>query len=122
VQENILGEIDGPRLERVFSNLIHNAIKYAPQSPISIHLMATENEVLFSIEDGGPGIPSDKHQIIFEAFERVADKQIFTGLGLGLYICRQIVLAHKGSIFVESGSPRVGSLFKVALPMKRSTG
>lgn len=120
IKDDVMGEIDGPRLERVFSNLIHNALKYAAETKITIDLSATDHDFTFTIEDEGPGIPADKQQIIFEAFERAADKQRFTGLGLGLYICRQIVQAHQGQISVESGSSRKGSMFKVTIPVKRS--
>lgn len=120
IQEDVMAEIDGPRMERVFSNLIHNAIKYAPDSKISINLTSSKKDFVFSISDTGPGIPSDKHQIIFEAFERAVDKQRFTGLGLGLYICKQIVLAHRGAISVESGESGKGSLFRVTIPVSRS--
>lgn len=120
LQENVMGEIDGPRFERVFSNLIHNALKYAAETKINIELSSTDRDFIFIIEDEGPGIPTDKQQMIFEAFERAADKQRFTGLGLGLYICRQIVQAHQGQITVESGSSRKGSRFKVTIPLQRS--
>lgn len=115
VDDSIYSLVDCPRLERVFSNLIVNAIKYAPGSKIEIVLKANQKEIVFSIQDHGQGIPPDKQNIIFEAFERGNQKR-GTGLGLGLYICKEIINAHRGQITVKSQPEVPGCLFTVSIP------
>lgn len=96
----ILG--DSVRLSQVFENLFSNAEKYAPGSPLIIKLKRTEKKLLVSFADHGPGIPEDFIPFIFERFYRVPGEGAVTGTGLGLYICKQIILAHHGKIWAES--------------------
>lgn len=96
----ILG--DSVRLSQVFENLFSNAEKYAPGSPLTIKLKRTEKKLLVSFADHGPGIPEDFIPFIFERFYRVPGEGAVTGTGLGLYICKQIILAHHGKIWAES--------------------
>jgi signal transduction histidine kinase len=115
----LLGLWDRMRIEQVMSNLLSNAIKYGDGQAISILTEKSETglHAKFSVEDQGPGISPELHQKIFERFERVAhDDKTIQGLGLGLYICRQIVEAHQGTIEVTS-SPGKGSTFLVSLPI-----
>jgi signal transduction histidine kinase/HAMP domain-containing protein len=109
------------RIEQVIVNLLSNAMKYGAGKPIQITLVKKETTVELSIRDHGIGIPADKHALIFGRFERAANTQNIGGLGLGLYIAKQIVEAHQGEILVES-EPNVGSCFKVILPLKFSPG
>ncbi len=96
----ILG--DSVRLSQVFENLFSNATKYAPGSPLTIKLKRTEKKLRVSFTDHGPGIPEDFIPFIFERFYRVPGEGSVTGTGLGLYICKQIILAHHGKIWAES--------------------
>ena len=109
----ILG--DSMRLSQVFENLFVNAIKYAPGSPLVIHLERGRNNVRVAFSDKGPGIPEGYLPFIFERFYRVPGQTI-TGTGLGLYICKQIILAHHGKIWAESVMGQ-GTTFFLELPL-----
>ena len=109
----ILG--DSMRLSQVFENLFVNAIKYAPGSPLVVHLERGRNNVRVAFSDRGPGIPEGYLPFIFERFYRVPGQTI-TGTGLGLYICKQIILAHHGKIWAESVMGQ-GTTFFLELPL-----
>lgn len=110
---------DGVRIAQVFENLFTNAIKYAPGAPIRITLNQEGENLLVSFKDRGPGIDSDALQLIFERFYRVRSEKTVTGSGLGLYICRQIIQAHRGKIWAES-TPGEGTTFFIELPINPS--
>jgi signal transduction histidine kinase len=107
---------DGVRLAQVFENLFTNAIKYAPGAPIVIILKQVYEDVVVSFIDHGPGIPKESLPLIFERFYRVRGEKTVTGTGLGLYICKQIILAHRGKIWAES-TPGQGTTFFIQLPI-----
>ncbi len=112
----ILG--DKLRLDQVLSNLLTNAAKYSPQNtPITVRLSQTAGEYILTVTDKGYGIPPAVQKRIFEPFYQLegADNLGFNGLGLGLYICQQILSRHNGSISVSS-QPGRGSTFFVSLP------
>ena len=113
----ILG--DGVRLAQVFENLFMNALKYAPDSPIDILLNQVGDKVVVSFMDHGPGIPKESLPLIFERFYRVRGEKTVTGTGLGLYICKQIIQAHRGKIWAES-TPGHGTTFLIELPVNSS--
>jgi signal transduction histidine kinase len=110
---------DGVRLAQVFDNLFTNAIKYAPGAPIVILLRQVDQNVLISFIDHGPGIPADSLPLIFERFYRVRGEKTVTGTGLGLFICKQIIQAHRGKIWAES-TPGQGTTFYIELPIDSS--
>ena len=110
---------DGVRLAQVFENLFTNALKYAPGSPIDILLRQVGNNVVISFIDHGPGIPKESLPLIFERFYRVRGEKTVTGTGLGLYICKQIIQAHRGKIWAES-TPGHGTTFLIELPIDSS--
>ena len=110
----ILG--DSVRLSQVFENLFGNAIKYAPGSPITIDLHEVQKRLRVSFADKGPGIPEEYLPFIFERFYRVPGERTVTGTGLGLYICKQIILAHHGKIWSESVLDQ-GTTFFIELPV-----
>ena len=115
---SILG--DGVRLSQVFENLFTNAIKYAPGAAIAVELNQVGENVLISFMDHGPGIPAESLPLIFERFYRVrTEEKTVTGTGLGLYICKQIIRAHRGKIWAES-TPRQGTTFFIELPINSS--
>lgn len=103
------------RIEQVLSNIITNAIKYGGSKPISVRLLQNENHVRIEISDSGIGIATEDLERIFNRFERVASSKNITGLGLGLFISKQIVLAHKGKIWAERQQSG-GTTFIVELP------
>ena len=107
---------DGVRLAQVFENLFTNAIKYAPNAPITILLEQVGDKVFISFIDRGPGIPKESLELIFDRFYRVRSEKSVTGTGLGLYICKQIIEAHRGKIWAES-TPGEGTTFFIELPI-----
>jgi signal transduction histidine kinase len=107
---------DGVRLAQVFDNLFTNAIKYAPGAPITVLLEQVGEKVIISFIDRGPGIPKESLSFIFDRFYRVRTEKSVTGTGLGLYICKQIIEAHRGKIWAES-SPGQGTTFFIELPI-----
>jgi signal transduction histidine kinase len=111
---------DGVRLAQVFDNLFTNAVKYAPNAPIDVLLRQIGNRVLVSFIDHGPGIPEESLPLIFERFYRVRSEKSVTGTGLGLYICKQIIDAHRGKIWAES-IPGQGTTFFIELPINSDT-
>ncbi|MDQ2693284.1 MAG: ATP-binding protein [Chloroflexota bacterium] len=110
---------DGVRLAQVFDNLFANAIKYAPGAPIMISLNQVDQDAVISFTDRGSGIPTESLALIFERFYRVRSENPVTGTGLGLYICRQIIQAHRGKIWAES-TPGQGTTFFIHLPIDSS--
>jgi signal transduction histidine kinase len=111
-----LVEADPARLDQVFENLIGNAVKYAPQSPLWITIKTENNDLKITFRDDGPGIPPESLEKIFWRFYRDPNTSKETrGSGLGLYICKQIIDAHKGKISVESIVGK-GSIFTILLP------
>lgn len=107
--------VDQDKMMQVIINLLSNAVKYTPSGgEILISLQSYEREVRFEIADSGPGIKDKDKEKIFDKFERVtAENQ--EGTGLGLPIAKEIVLLHKGSIWVES-KPGHGSTFIFTIP------
>jgi PAS domain S-box-containing protein len=110
------GSWDRLRIEQVATNLLNNAIKYGEGKPIAIHLTCDDKRAHFSVQDHGPGIPKESLDKIFDRFERGHYSKKIEGLGLGLFISRQIVESHGGKIWVESELGR-GSTFHVELPL-----
>ncbi len=113
--QDISVEWDKTRIEQVLINLLTNAIKYAP-GKILLDFNQTGEQVEFSIKDQGHGIPEDKLQTIFERFERVGNNDSVSGLGLGLFIVKQIVDGHGGVVRAQSTKGH-GTCFKVSLPV-----
>jgi signal transduction histidine kinase len=110
--------ISRPRIDQVFSNFISNAVKYSPANG-TITLSAKRDPaqgVRFSVKDEGSGIAANVHRRIFDKFYRVSETSGEEGAGLGLSIAREIVLAHSGTIGVES-EPGHGSEFFFTLPV-----
>jgi two-component system CheB/CheR fusion protein len=122
LQPGIVGNWDGRRVTQVFVNLISNAIKYAPQSPLVISTQSGDDDnVVIEVADRGPGISPDKQPNIFERFERAGASANVGGLGLGLYIVRRIVEAHQGTVRVQSGLGQ-GTRFIIDLPLNPNEG
>ncbi len=115
----ILGE--GARLERVFENLIDNALSFSPDAGlIAISAIREGEDLVVRVEDEGPGVPEDAREDVFKRFHSVRpDSETFgQHSGLGLAIARTIVDGHQGTIFVESREDRLdGARFVVRLPL-----
>lgn len=110
---------DPDRITQTLTNLLSNAIKFSPSdSAVTVRVERTGQEVLFTVQDQGRGVPGDKQQAIFERFQQVdaSDSREKGGTGLGLAICRSIVQQHGGRIWVES-IPGAGATFCFTLPL-----
>lgn len=115
----LVGCWDPNRLDQVFTNLLTNALKYAPGTPIEISLRGDDTTVSLVVRDHGPGIGAEDAERIFLPFERAVSYLNVSGFGLGLYIVRQIVRAHGGTIRLDRAAGG-GASFTVNLP--RRTG
>ena len=118
-----MAEVDGTRIEEVFSNLLGNALRHGGSENPMIHIFASGNstEVRVCIADNGPGIPFDDQPHIFERFYRVHKDRSRDagGTGLGLSIVKNVVQAHGGRVRVES-TPGRGAAFHVYLPVRQT--
>lgn len=108
---------DRLRIEQALMNLLSNACKYAPRSLIEVGVEPLEQQVKFWVRDTGPGIPEEHVERIFGRFERAVSTSNYGGLGLGLYVTRQIAEVHGGRIEVQS-APNKGSTFILILPRR----
>ena len=117
--EPLLVRADSARLEQVLANLLSNAVKYTPDGgTIAVTIGHDETSARIAVQDEGIGLPAGSEDAIFEPFGRApnaAHRQI-QGLGLGLYICRQIVERHGGHIWAESPGDGHGTTFQFCLP------
>jgi signal transduction histidine kinase len=116
LEEGVVGNYDRKRIQQVVTNLITNATKYAARAPIHVSLTTQAEGVRLSVQDFGPGIPTELQGKVFERYERAVSSRNVSGLGLGLFISREIIEAHGGSIQVASEAGK-GSLFTVMLPL-----
>ncbi len=112
----VVGAWDRGRLEQVLTNLLSNAVKYGMGRPIAVSARLSGARLRIAVRDGGMGIPRRDQSRIFQAFERLPTADRVEGLGLGLYIGRQIAIAHGGSLSVES-DPARGATFTLELPL-----
>jgi PAS domain S-box-containing protein len=110
------GNWDSQKLEQVITNLVSNAVKYGMGRPIEISAKREDHVVKLSIRDQGIGIDPKDQMRIFERFERAVSEMHYGGLGLGLYITREIITLHGGKISVAS-TPDKGSTFEAELPV-----
>lgn len=109
------GRWDRTRLEHVLTNLLCNAIRFGSGAPIGIECQEHECRVSIAVTDGGIGLRREDQKRIFERFERAASPRHFGGLGLGLWVTREIVTQMGGSISVRSSLCQ-GATFTVDLP------
>ena len=116
--ESLTVNADRIRLQRILHNLLDNAAKYSePKTRIEVSVRQNNSEVLIGVKDKGIGIPIEKQGILFEPFQRLElTNNQATGTGLGLVVCRRLVEAHGGRMWVES-KPGAGSNFQFTLPM-----
>lgn len=116
VQGDCTGRFDADRMQQVFGNLLGNAVAYSPKgSPIDVTLRCTPDEAQCAVHNLGQPIPADRLQTIFEPFRRGESSANPAGLGLGLYIVRQLVRAHGGQVEVTSNEAE-GTTFRIAVP------
>lgn len=112
---------DHIRLEQVLINLLSNAIKYSPHAEkVEVTIKANNTHVQTQVRDYGIGIKRKYHKKIFDRFYRIGETaRQFSGLGVGLYISKEIIARHNGDIWLES-SPGEGSTFYFSLPLQNN--
>jgi signal transduction histidine kinase len=116
-QAPLMVNADPMRLEEVFSNLLDNAVKYSAKgSRIRLEMGRTDATARLLVQDEGIGIPAEHLPHLFERFYKPSS-QGYPGLGLGLYICKEIVERHGGRIWAESEGEGKGATFYVELPL-----
>lgn len=121
-REAVLVEADRADLGRVLDNLINNSLSYSvPPARLFIDLGTDLRRAVVRVEDTGVGIPESQREQVFDRFYRGASSTFVKvpGVGLGLYISRQLVERHGGSLSVESSTPGIGTVFALALPLAR---
>ena len=111
----VVGHWDRFRVGQVITNLVGNAIKFGGGQPIEVELAADAHSARLAVRDGGVGIAPEEQRRIFERFERATSSAGHPGLGLGLWISKQIVDACRGTISIDSASGQ-GCTFTVQLP------
>lgn len=116
--EKVFVEGDSNKLKQVFSNFLHNAIKYTREGGISVEVIPREETVLVTVSDTGEGMEEKELKHLFEVFSRgAAGMKLYTeGTGLGLYVAKKIMEIHHGRIWAESEGLKKGSTFFVELP------
>ena len=115
VMAGIKGTWDRSRLDQIVTNLVSNAIKYGAGKPIDVSVTRSNGDAELRVRDRGIGIAPEQQERIFGKFERAASQRNYGGLGLGLWITRQLVDLMHGSVRVES-TPGEGATFIVKLP------
>jgi signal transduction histidine kinase len=116
VQAEVSGEWDRLRLDQTISNIVANALKYGLRKPIEITVGSSGDAAFVSVKDHGIGLKPDDLERIFDRFERAVPPSNVEGLGLGLWIAKRIVEAHRGTI-EATGRPGQGATFTVRLPI-----
>jgi signal transduction histidine kinase len=115
----VVGIWDRLRLIQIATNLVGNAVKYGRGRPIDVTVRAEGGVAMLEVIDRGIGISDEDRERIFDRFERAVSERHYGGLGLGLWITREIVKVLGGEITVESTLGE-GSTFTVRLPVKRN--
>lgn len=115
-EEPVAGFVDEFRIEQVIVNLLTNTLRHGNAQPVEVRLTALTDGARIDVRDQGPGIAAQDQQRIFEQFERAVEPGSSGGLGLGLYISRELVQAHGGTLSVQS-EPGKGATFTVMLPL-----
>jgi signal transduction histidine kinase len=120
--EPVMVDGDELRLAQVFVNLIQNAVKYSPRGgPIEVSIIRQQDAVSIAVRDQGLGIPKGAIGQLFQRFFRVDGETVqhISGMGIGLFVVKEIVSLHRGTVAVES-TEGVGSTFTVRLPLSKS--
>ena len=119
--EQVTGLWDEFRVEQVIINLLTNALRYGGSKPIRVTLTRSATHAEVEVRDQGVGISAEDQVRIFSPFERAGTKVVSEGLGLGLYIARQLAESHGGTLTVES-APNEGAAFRLTLPFDVNAG
>lgn len=116
-KERIFVNADQGKLKEVIINLIDNSIKYTPKGAVIVSVQNHKGKVIIKVEDNGVGVEEDTKSILFKEFSRADVQKVnILGTGLGLYLAKIFIDAHKGRIWVESEGKNKGSQFYIELP------
>jgi signal transduction histidine kinase len=115
--DRIRGEWDSSRIDQVITNLLSNALKYGAGEPVTLTVTRSNGNARLDVTDHGIGISEEDQRTIFAPFKRAAGTWQYGGLGVGLWICRQIVSLHGGTLSVVS-RPHDGARFTAVLPCR----
>ncbi len=111
----VRGAWDRMRMEQLVTNLLQNAVRYAPGCQVEISVREEGEEARLVVRDDGIGIPESEHERIFERFAQAESRQFAGGFGLGLWIVRQVAQAHGGQVTLAS-RPGEGAAFSIVVP------
>jgi len=120
IGSDLVGMWDPLRIGQVVSNLLANAFKYAAGTQVDVEVKRDGGDAVISVEDHGPGIAAHQLDRIFERFERAASARNYPGMGLGLYVAREIVVAHGGTIRARNREGG-GAAIEFRLPLLTTT-
>jgi signal transduction histidine kinase len=113
----VTGTWDRGQIENILSNLLNNVIKHAPKSKLLVHVYQKKQNAYIKIEDSGPGIAPEFREKVFDRFDRGNASSNVGGLGLGLYVARQLTRGLNGDLILqESGGP--GTSFLIRIPLE----
>ncbi len=112
------GSFDKVRMEQVVSNLLSNALKYGKGNPVTIKTKKVDTKAQVTVKDEGIGIKPEVQATIFDRFKRGVSGKDYKGLGVGLYISKQIIEAHGGNIKLKSKEGK-GTTFTIELPLRK---
>jgi two-component system OmpR family sensor kinase len=115
IEDDVIGPWDRAALAQVAHSFLSNAITYGAGQPIDVFLRRDRSMVAIGVRDRGPGISQADRERIFSSFAEAIGAHERAGFGLGLWVARQLAVAHDGELFVES-EPGVGSVFAVVIP------
>ena len=118
--DRVMVEADAYRIGRVLDNLINNAFSYSARpARVEVELGVDSGRAIVDVEDHGVGIPADQREAVFERFHRREPRGLdqTPGVGLGLYISRQVAQRHGGSLVVARSEPGDGTVFELVLPV-----
>ena len=119
ISDSIQAWVDPVRMEEIFSNLVMNAIRFSPEGGIVwISLRPDGDAFRFTVRDQGPSVPIEDQERIFQPFERAERTSRFGGLGLGLFISREIAQLHGGNVNLIESVPGKGNRFEAYLPTR----
>lgn len=120
---NISGEVslrmDQVRIEQVLINILTNALRYGEKKPVSLELIHTDDSAVITVRDQGMGIAGHFLEKVFNRFERGVNENEISGLGLGLFISKEIVDAHGGKIEAHSEGAGKGTQVRITLPLRK---
>jgi signal transduction histidine kinase len=119
VPESLHAWVDPVRMEEVITNLVMNAIRFSPEGGVVWIRLRDDNGLLrLTVRDQGPAVPVEDRERIFQPFERAQRTSRFGGLGLGLFISRQIAQLHGGNVSLVESLPGKGNMFEASFPLR----